>query len=98
MSESNATEGNHWEAICRRCGGCCGAFDDPCQHLKKDSNNLYICEIYLNRLGTRKTIRGENFNCVSIKKILNTSWKNDWLCAYKNHPAISSNYYNDKKT
>ncbi len=97
MQQDKTPEEPYWESICRRCGGCCGAFDDPCQHLKKDGNKQYFCEIYPNRLGTRKTIGGENFNCVPIKKIINTSWKNDWLCAYKNHPAISKNYYGDKE-
>lgn len=76
-----------WESLCRRCGGCCGSFDDPCKHLKKDSNGLCFCEIYPNRLGTRETVAGEKFNCVNIREIINTSWKNDWLCPYKNYPG-----------
>lgn len=72
-----------WEKICLRCGGCCGAFDDPCLHLRKDNDNKYFCEIYQSRFGTRKTVNGEEFYCVPIQKILNTHWKNDHLCPYK---------------
>ena len=72
-----------WEKLCIRCGGCCGAYDDPCVHLKKRKNNEYYCEIYSNRFGLRKSVGGEEFNCVPIKEILNTHWKKDYLCAYK---------------
>jgi len=74
-----------WESLCRRCGGCCGGFDDPCKHLKKEETGFYFCEIYDSRLGVRETVAGEKFNCVNIREIINTSWKNDWLCTYKNH-------------
>jgi hypothetical protein len=73
-----------WEKLCLRCGGCCGAFDDPCKHLKKGKNTAYYCEIYPKRLGLRETLAGEKFNCVSICEIIETSWKKDWMCAYKN--------------
>ncbi|MCK4519614.1 MAG: hypothetical protein KAT96_00370 [Candidatus Omnitrophica bacterium] len=72
-----------WESLCRRCGACCGAYDDPCLHLKKDKEGKYNCEIYSERFGLKKSIKGEEFNCVPIKEIIKTHWKNDHLCAYK---------------
>jgi len=72
-----------WENLCIRCGGCCGAFDDPCKHLKLDAKGLYYCEIYQNRFGTRETVGKEKFDCVLVKEILDTHWPNDHLCVYK---------------
>jgi uncharacterized cysteine cluster protein YcgN (CxxCxxCC family) len=72
-----------WERLCRRCGGCCGAYDDPCRHLKKDRDNKFYCEIYTTRFGPRKSVNGEDFVCVPIKEILHTHWKKDYLCVYK---------------
>jgi hypothetical protein len=72
-----------WEALCNRCGGCCGAYDDPCEHLRKDSETTYYCEIYQERLGERKAVSGDKFDCVCVKEILHTHWKNDHLCVYK---------------
>ncbi|NQT27995.1 MAG: hypothetical protein HQ570_00165 [Candidatus Omnitrophica bacterium] len=71
-----------WEKFCIRCGGCCGAYDDPCLHLK-EGKKKFRCEIYSERFGTRKSVEGEEFNCVPVKEILNTHWKNDYLCVYK---------------
>ena len=72
------------EDLCVRCGACCGAYDgDPCRHLKKDAQGAFFCEIYSRRLGTRRTLKGEKFDCVLIEKILTTSWEGDWRCAYK---------------
>jgi len=72
-----------WEDLCIRCGGCCGSFDDPCVHLRKDKHKKYYCEIYETRLGLHKTVGGEEFNCVGVKEIIRTRWKNDHLCACK---------------
>jgi|TARA_B100000315_G_C14480733_1_gene542775 hypothetical protein len=74
-----------WEDLCIRCGGCCGSFDDPCLHLRKDRDNRTYCEIYANRLGLRKTVKGEEFKCVPVKQIIYTYWKNDRLCRCKQH-------------
>lgn len=74
-----------WESLCLRCGGCCGAFDDPCKYLRRDIKGKFYCEIYPYRLGERETIRGEKFKCVPIREIVFTSWRNDYLCAYKKH-------------
>ena len=72
-----------WEDLCTRCGGCCGAFDDPCLHLKKDKKGEFYCEIYFKRFGTRTSVEGEEFNCVPVREILDTHWKKDYLCVYK---------------
>jgi hypothetical protein len=78
-----------WESLCIRCGGCCGAFDDPCKHLKKDQQGKYCCEIYTQRFGLRESASGERFNCVPIKEIIRKYWKNDHLCVYKSHLKTS---------
>jgi uncharacterized cysteine cluster protein YcgN (CxxCxxCC family) len=72
-----------WESLCKRCGGCCGAYDDPCKHLRKSSCGTYYCAIYEKRFGERQALSGEKFDCVPVKDILHTHWKNDHLCAYK---------------
>lgn len=72
-----------WENLCRRCGGCCGAYDDPCLHLKKNKKGKFDCEIYPERFGLRKSVKGEEFNCVLVKEIIKTHWKKDYLCVYK---------------
>lgn len=72
-----------WESFCRRCGGCCGAFDDPCKHLQKDKESKYYCAIYDCRFGLRETVSGDKFYCVHITKLFNAHWKNDYLCGYK---------------
>jgi len=74
---------DQWEALCARCGGCCGAFDDPCRHLAWDGQGRSYCEIYCVRFGLRQTISGDKFSCVPVKEILHTFWKNEHLCAYK---------------
>ena len=78
-------KGKEWESLCIRCGGCCGAFDDPCVNLGKDKGNKTYCKIYANRLGLRKTIKGEEFKCVPVQTIIYTHWKNDHLCRCKQH-------------
>ena len=80
-----AAKEREWEELCIRCGGCCGAYDDPCQYLKRDQSSKFYCAIYPERLGTRKTIGGEEFDCVRVKKILHIYWKNDYLCNYKRY-------------
>jgi len=73
-----------YEAVCLRCGACCGAFDgDPCSHLKKDTEGLHFCDDYEHRLGPQKTVSGKRFNCVYIADILRYRWQGDHLCAYK---------------
>lgn len=84
-----------WEELCIRCGGCCGAYDDPCRHLKKDKELNFYCSIYDRRLGARKTVANDDFDCVFVKEILNTYWPNDHLCIYKKYlktPWLIKNY------
>ncbi|MDP8260378.1 MAG: hypothetical protein P9L96_05210 [Candidatus Gygaella obscura] len=59
-----------YEGLCKKCGACCGAFDDPCVNLKKDSNNKFYCKVYNNRFGSQKTVSGKFFNCVPIRDVL----------------------------
>lgn len=73
-----------WESMCGRCGACCGIIEgDPCEHLKKQREGRYFCEIYENRFGIHKTITGRTINCVPIRDILNKFWPGDQCCGYK---------------
>ena len=73
-----------WEALCGRCGACCGAFDgDPCEHLCRDDAKKYHCSIYEHRFGTHKTISGKEIKCVPIRNILHASWPGDSCWGYK---------------
>lgn len=74
---------DEWESLCLRCGACCGAYDDPCTHLKKDGDGLYYCDIYEHRFGPRVTKGGEEFKCVHIRQLLNRWWPNSHKCPYK---------------
>jgi len=58
-----------YEARCRRCGGCCGAYDDPCTRLRKDESGKYYCSVYDHRIGMQKTVAGINFACVPIRDL-----------------------------
>jgi len=67
---------------CTRCGICCGSTDGhPCEHLQKSSDGRYFCEIYERRLGLHKTVDGQSFVCVPIKRLIefNGGYKD---CAY----------------
>lgn len=56
---------------CTRCGICCGSTDGhPCEHLQKSSDGQYFCEIYDQRLGPHKTVDGQSFVCVPIKRLI----------------------------
>lgn len=83
--QSLALKQQEWEDLCRRCGGCCGAYDDPCLHLKEDCKGEFYCAIYNRRFGSQKTRAGEEFDCVLVKQILHTYWPKDHLCAYKQY-------------
>lgn len=72
-----------WEALCGRCGACCGSIDDPCEHLSKMENGPYVCSFYENRLGLHKTKNGKTIECVPIRNILHLSWPGDQCCGYK---------------
>ena len=76
------------EALCKRCGACCGALEgDPCEHLKKGSDNRYFCDIYENRLGLQKTAKGEPVLCVPIRNMLHKTWWGRSQCAYVKYRA-----------
>jgi len=72
-----------WESLCHRCGACCGAFADPCEHLQSDSEGKWYCDTYEHRFGMHSSRGGLRFKCVPIRGILNRHWDNDHLCAYK---------------
>jgi len=56
---------------CRRCGVCCGATDGhPCVHLKPQADGSYLCEVYPDRLGRRRTVDGHEFICSPIQVII----------------------------
>ncbi len=72
-----------FEVICRCCGDCCGANDDPCRNLVRLDDGTFVCEDYENRLGSQKTVSGKEFNCVFIREhIVNNSLREN--CAYHN--------------
>lgn len=73
-----------WESKCGRCGACCGSIEgDPCEHLRKDTDSRYSCQIYENRFGLHKTVSGKMIKCVPIRDILHKSWPGDRCCGYK---------------
>lgn len=60
-----------FEALCKRCGACCGVFDnDPCLNLVKGRDDKYFCRTYDTRLGIQKTVSGKSFTCVAIRDLL----------------------------
>ena len=71
-----------WEDLCVRCGSCCGAYEDPCVHLKRNGE-AYYCDIYKDRFGLRRTVSGEEFYCVEFREVINESWPGSYRCAYK---------------
>jgi len=59
-----------YEALCKRCGACCGALDgDPCEDLRKDSDGKFYCSVYTHRIGMHKTLSGKQFACVPIRDL-----------------------------
>ena len=77
------------EALCKRCGACCGALEgDPCEHLKRGSDDRYFCGIYGNRFGLRKTIKGEPVLCVPIRNMLHKTWLGCSQCVYVRYSKI----------
>ncbi len=79
-----AQKKQEYEALCNRCGACCGALDkDPCEHLKLAEDKKYSCDIYSHRFGLRSTVGGKKFLCIPIRRILFKSWSGSELCAYK---------------
>ena len=72
-----------WELLCRNCGACCGALEDPCQHLHIGPEGKSTCLVYETRLGPQKTVSGQSFNCVGIREKMGQSWLGDARCPYK---------------
>jgi hypothetical protein len=72
-----------WEGLCRRCGACCGAFEDPCRNLACDEHRNFYCTDYANRFGPQRSCAGREFTCVPIRQVLHNHWNHDHLCAYK---------------
>ena len=66
-----ADRDNTHEALCRRCGQCCGAVgEDPCSQLQKLPDGAYSCKIYEKRYGLQKTLSGRYFMCVAIRDVI----------------------------
>ncbi len=57
-----------FESVCKRCGRCCGADNDPCRNLEKAPDGRYFCREYSDRLKQQRTARGNSFHCVSIRE------------------------------
>ena len=57
-----------FETLCKRCGDCCGANDDPCQHLVKLDDATFFCKDYSRRLREQRTVTGKTFYCVPIRE------------------------------
>ncbi|HAJ56541.1 MAG TPA: hypothetical protein DCL35_02095 [Candidatus Omnitrophica bacterium] len=80
-----------YEALCRRCGACCGVFEkDPCVKLVKEEDGRYSCFDYANRFGLQKTVNGNTFNCVTLCRIIPGSWPGSWQCGYKKQLKIKN--------
>lgn len=59
-----------YEALCRRCGECCGASgSDPCARLSPSGDGRFVCTAYASRLGPQMTRSGVIFTCVTIRDV-----------------------------
>lgn len=73
-----------YEARCKRCGACCGAFgQDPCARLARGEDGKYFCSDYSNRIGLQKTTTGKEFHCVPIRDLSSSLPFKE--CAYFKH-------------
>ena len=79
------TKSQAWESLCTRCGACCGALDDPCENLRKDSSDKYFCAVYERRFGQWHTVSGKPLTCVPIRDKLaqGHTWPGEQHCGYK---------------
>ena len=60
-----------YEALCRRCGVCCGAStSDPCANLTKRADGTYDCSVYAARHGIQRSVSGSMFACVNIREVI----------------------------
>ncbi|MBF0486404.1 MAG: hypothetical protein HQL16_07825 [Candidatus Omnitrophica bacterium] len=71
------------ESLCRHCGACCGAKEDPCEHLVFLSDGKSSCRVYPNRLGPQRTVSGKAMTCIPIRQKRGVSWPGDESCGYK---------------
>jgi len=71
-----------FEAQCRRCGACCGAEEDPCEHLQVVSAASYTCDIYQQRFGAHRTKSGKEMRCVELRDMRHQEWPGGWKCGY----------------
>jgi len=70
-----------YESLCKRCGECCGADNDPCANLVMEGPAKYVCRVYDQRLGSQKTVSGKSFTCVPIRDNINRGFSNP-KCLY----------------
>jgi len=82
-----ASKEREYEAICKQCGLCCGALNDPCQHLKKIDTNRYTCDTYQDRAGKHQTISNKTFTCVSIRDLVEKN-ATPYGCAYSKKKTL----------
>ena len=84
-NEWMASKDVEWEARCLRCEACCGAFDDPCENLRKDLKGKFYCAVYDRRFGKWHTVSGKELNCIPIREKIaqGHSWPGDEHCGYK---------------
>lgn len=69
--EAQAQDEAAYEALCKRCGICCGAgSSDPCSNLRGEGSGKYYCVSYRSRIGTQHTVSGRSFACVPIRSVL----------------------------
>lgn len=60
-----------YEALCRRCGVCCGITSgDPCSNLVRSGDNAYMCKVYDKRHGLQYSASGAMFACVNIRDVI----------------------------
>ena len=78
-----STKERDTESLCRHCGACCGASDDPCEHLTMTPEGRSHCAVYTNRFGAHRTVGGRPLNCVPIRTKAGQTWPGDERCGYK---------------
>ncbi|MBN2453864.1 MAG: hypothetical protein JXB40_06390 [Candidatus Omnitrophica bacterium] len=60
-----------YEALCKRCGVCCGSqTSDPCANLVKLNDGTYSCKVYETRHGPQSSVSGKMFACVNIRDVI----------------------------
>jgi len=70
-NNKQAEQLQEYEALCKRCGKCCGAgTSEPCSNLAVYHDGKFYCKSYQNRLGMQRTVSGRVFTCVDIRDVL----------------------------